>query len=69
MKEQIPHAIDYKKLFQSLDATCVLFDVNDPTFTIIEENQAHANLITVMNILGMYWFGIIKLPQTNEYIK
>jgi len=37
-------SIDYKKLFQSLSAAYIVFDVNDPTFTILEENEAHASI-------------------------
>lgn len=40
-------SIDYKKLLQSFPAAVIVFDVNDPVFTILEENEAHATIANV----------------------
>lgn len=39
--------IDYMQLFQSLPTAHIVFSTNDPTFTIIEENQSHADIANV----------------------
>ncbi|HET8884452.1 MAG TPA: ATP-binding protein [Candidatus Saccharimonadales bacterium] len=36
--------INHEKIFQSLATPYIVFAVDDPTFTIIEENQAHADM-------------------------
>jgi signal transduction histidine kinase/PAS domain-containing protein len=44
MKPQTTPKINYQTLFQSLSAAYIIFDVNDPKFTILEENEAHARI-------------------------
>ncbi len=39
--------IDYVKLFQSLPTAFIVFRADDPIFTIIEENEAHAIMANV----------------------
>jgi PAS domain S-box-containing protein len=39
--------IDHQKLFQSLSTAYVVFGVDDPIFTVIEENEAHSQLAMV----------------------
>ncbi|MDB5187251.1 MAG: hypothetical protein JWM07_723, partial [Candidatus Saccharibacteria bacterium] len=39
--------IDYKELFRSLSSAFIVFGIDDPTFTIIEENEAHASIAMV----------------------
>jgi PAS domain S-box-containing protein len=44
MKSYTTQTINYHTLFQSLSAAYIVFDVNDPEFTILEENEAHARI-------------------------
>lgn len=37
-------ALQYETLFKSLDTAYIVFGVDDPTFTILEENDAHAEI-------------------------
>lgn len=39
--------IDYQNLFHDLPVAFIVFDVDDPTFTIIDENEAHAEIAMV----------------------
>jgi len=50
----LPITIDHEQLFRSLDQAYIVFGV-DPDYTIIEENEAHANLALVRrsNVVGM----------------
>lgn len=62
--------IDYKKLFRSLSSAYIVFDVDDPTFTIIEENEAHAAIAMVKrkDTVGKPLFDVF--PDTSErYVK
>lgn len=45
--KQTSSTIDYVKLFQSLPTAFIVFEADDPVFTIIEENEAHAQLANV----------------------
>lgn len=36
--------LNFEKLFRSLGMAYIVFDVNDPDFTVIEENQAYAEM-------------------------
>lgn len=42
LQDQI--AIDYETLFKALFAAYIVFNVDDPHFTIVEENEAHATI-------------------------
>jgi len=44
MKHHTTPTINYQTFFQSLAAAYIVFDVNDPEFTILEENEAHARI-------------------------
>jgi len=39
--------INFEQLFLSLGTAYIVFDVNDPVFTVIEENQLHAEIAMV----------------------
>jgi PAS domain S-box-containing protein len=73
MKTQATHTtvpIDYKDLFQSLSSAYIVFRVDDPDFTIIEENEAHARAAMVKrdDVIGRPLFDVF--PDTSEkYIK
>lgn len=58
--------IDYKKLFQSLSSAFIVFGTDDPTFTIIEENEAHATIAMVkrQDTVGKPLFDVF--PDTSE---
>lgn len=62
--------INHEQLFQSLAAAYIVFDVNDPDFTIIEENDAHASIAMVKrkDVIGKPLFE--AFPDTSEkYVK
>lgn len=62
--------IDYKNLFQSLSAAYIVFGVDDPTFTILEENEAHAVIAMQKrdNVVGRPLFDVF--PDTSDaYLK
>lgn len=63
------HTLDYAKLFQSLTAAYIVFDIDDPTFTILEENEAHAVLAMQQrqNVVGRPLFKVF--PDTSEAFK
>jgi PAS domain S-box-containing protein len=63
------YALDYAKLFQSLTAAYIVFDIDDPTFTILEENEAHAVLAMQKrkNVIGRPLFEVF--PDTSEAYK
>lgn len=70
MKYQDTLTIDHQKLFQSLTSAYIVFDVNDPNFTIIEENEAHASVAMVnrADVIGKPLFE--AFPDTSEeYVK
>jgi PAS domain S-box-containing protein len=58
--------IDFEELFRSLGTAYIVFDVNDPTFTIIEENQAHAEIAMVerKDVIGKP--VLEAFPDTSE---
>ncbi|MDB5168357.1 MAG: domain S-box protein [Candidatus Saccharibacteria bacterium] len=62
--------IDHKKLFQSLSNAYIVYGVDDPDFTILEENQAHAEISMVKrdDIIGKSVFDVF--PDVSEqYLK
>lgn len=70
MKHLDTPTIDHKQLFQSLTAAYIVFSVNDPDFTIIEENEAHASVAMVKrkNVIGKPLFE--AFPDNSEkYLK
>ena len=70
MAVKVESKIDYKKLFHSLTAPYIVFDADDPTFTIIEENEAHASVAMVrrQDVIGKPLFD--AFPDTSEeYVK
>jgi PAS domain S-box-containing protein len=58
--------IDYHDLFHSLPGRYVVFQANDPDFTIVEENQAHAKMAYVKreDVIGKSLFEV--WPDTSE---
>ena len=58
--------LDFEELFRSLGTAYIVFDVNDPTFTVIEENQAHADIAMVerKNVIGKP--VLEAFPDTSE---
>jgi PAS domain S-box-containing protein len=58
--------LNFENLFQSLGTAYIVFDVNDPVFTIIEENQAHADIAMVerKNVIGKP--VLEAFPDTSE---
>ena len=67
-----PHAqtVDYESLFASFDTAIIIFNVNDPDFTIIEENKAHATLAMTNrdDVIGKRVLDVF--PDTSvEYIE
>lgn len=68
MKTQDTLIIDHEQLFQSLASAYIVFDIDDPIFTVIEENEAHAAVAMVKreNVIGRPLFEVF--PDTsNEY--
>jgi PAS domain S-box-containing protein len=70
MTSDVKSVIDYKKLFQTLASAYIVFDIDDPTFTILEENEAHANIAMVKrgDAIGKPLFDVF--PDTSkEYVE
>ena len=63
------HPVDYAVLFQSLPGRHIVMAVDDPTFTIIEENAAHEEVAMVKreDIIGRPFFEVF--PDTSDYFK
>ncbi|MEO5949488.1 MAG: ATP-binding protein [Candidatus Saccharimonas sp.] len=47
MKQASNPTLNFKDLFYSLGVAYIVFEANDPIFTVLEENQAHANMAMV----------------------
>ncbi|MFI5212577.1 MAG: ATP-binding protein [Candidatus Saccharimonadales bacterium] len=61
--------IDYKKLFHSLDAAYIVMAVDDPAFTIIEENEAHARMAMISRHHSVGQPLLTAFPDvTDEYV-
>jgi PAS domain S-box-containing protein len=62
--------IDHKKLFQSLANAYIVYGVDDPDFTILEENQAHGDIAMVKreDIIGRPVFDVFP-DVSEEYMK
>lgn len=63
--QEVPH-IDYQSLFEALPQAYIAFLVDDPTFTIIAENAAHAELSNVggKQVIGRPLFEVY--PDVSE---
>lgn len=61
--------IDYSYLFRSLPGRHIIVGVDDPVFTLIDENEAHARvaLTTRENVVGKPFFDVF--PDTSEKFK
>lgn len=62
--------LNFEKLFQSLGTAYIVFDIDDPTFTVIGENDAHAKIAMVKreNVIGKP--VLEAFPDTSEeYVK
>lgn len=64
-----PVGIDYQSLFESLPQAYIAFSADDPTFTIIAENTAHARIANVKgkNNIGKPVFDVF--PDVSEKYK
>jgi PAS domain S-box-containing protein len=69
MKPQTIPTIDHEQLFQSLAAAYIIYGVDDPHFTILEENQAHAAIAMVNRdeVIGKPVFDVF--PDLSEEYK
>lgn len=58
--------LNFEDLFRSLGTAYIVFDVNDPEFTIIEENEAHAAIAMVKreDVIGKPLLE--AFPDTSE---
>jgi PAS domain S-box-containing protein len=58
--------LNFEELFQSLGTGYIVFDVNDPDFTVLEENQSHAEMAMVEreNVIGKP--VLEAFPDTSE---
>lgn len=58
--------IDYSYLFRSLPGPHIVVDVNDPIFTLIDENEAHAKVAMTNreDIVGKPFFEVF--PDTSD---
>ena len=54
MTQTVTSPLNFEELFRSLGTAYIVFDINDPKFTIIDENQAHAEMamVTRRNVIG-----------------
>jgi PAS domain S-box-containing protein len=66
MTKKINSTLNFKDLFRSLGTAYMVFDVNDPFFTILEENQAHADIAMVerKDVIGKPFLDVF--PDTSE---
>ena len=62
-------AVNFEKLFMSLGTAYIIFDANDPDCTIIEQNQAHADMAMVKRgeVIGKKLLD--AFPDSSEYFK
>ena len=62
--------IDYRNLFHHLPVAFIVFDVDDPHFTILEENEAHAHIAMVDREATIGKPVLEAFPDTSEdYVK
>lgn len=67
---QTSPTIDYMKLFQSLPTAFIVFTADDPAFTIVEENEAHAQLANVKRSKSIGRPLLEVFPDVSEeYLK
>jgi PAS domain S-box-containing protein len=61
--------IDYQALFESLPQAYIAFRADDPTFTIIAENEAHAAIanVSIRDVIGRPLFDVF--PDVSEKYK
>lgn len=59
-------SIDYSHLFRSLPGQHIVVDVDDPVFTLIDENEAHARVALTKreNVVGKPFFEVF--PDTSD---
>lgn len=62
--------VNYKDIFRSLPGAYIVFGADDPTFTILEENDAHARLAGVnrKEAVGKPLFDVFP-DLSEEYLK
>ncbi len=61
--------LDFKTIFHSLQAPYIVFDIDDPSFTILDENEAHAKVALVKraDVVGRPLLD--AFPDTSEAYK
>ena len=66
MTQKTNPVLNFEELFRSLGTAYIVFDVNDPVFTVVEENQAHAAIAMVErnNVIGKP--VLEAFPDTSE---
>jgi PAS domain S-box-containing protein len=62
-------SFDYQKLFRTLPTRFIVFAANDPTFTIVEESDAHARMVDMArtDVIGRPLFEVF--PDASEKYK
>ncbi|MFZ2835834.1 MAG: ATP-binding protein [Candidatus Saccharimonadales bacterium] len=62
--------LDFEELFRSVGTAYIVFDIDDPHFTIIDENQAHADMAMVERSAVIGKPVLEAFPDTSrEYIE
>src|SRR5690349_19302361 len=71
MTKQLNLPINYEKLFRSLGTAYIVFGANDPEFTVLEENEAHAKMAMVPDMDKVIGRPVLEaFPDTSEeYVK
>lgn len=71
MKQQTAkQSLNYAALFKSLATAFIIFGTDDPTFTILDENEAHAALAGLKrdDVVGRPLFDVFP-DMSEEYVK
>jgi PAS domain S-box-containing protein len=64
------HSVEIEKIFNSLNSAYIVFAADDPTFTIIQENDAHAKVAMVKRADTIGKPLLEAFPDTSElYVK
>ena len=66
MTEKTDSNLNFKSVFHSLGTAIIVFDVNDPEFTVMDENESHASIAMVdrNKVIGMPLLE--AFPDTSE---
>ncbi|MDB5162462.1 MAG: hypothetical protein JWO54_223 [Candidatus Saccharibacteria bacterium] len=66
MTKETNSVLNFKELFRSLETAYIVFDANDPVFTVIEENEAHARIAMVERDSVIGKPVLEAFPDTSE---